>query len=186
MHEIGHESTESESVTAGAAEIMSDCAVDGEGRPAVAASRVCLLGKNRLTYTLGALYRLKKGNGYPPGSVIEKLKALGLFHARSRRKPRDATSKTISTVVTARRRRRRSPSPSASHLMELPKLPCLFSALYVTEESCPYHDLSCPRSSSPASPFSRAGAEASGWLWAACWTGAAITGRPSTVPATTQ
>ena len=51
-------------------------------------------------YSLAQLYRLKKGNGYPEGSVCEKLKSLGIFHARSKNKNRP---KHIPTIVTTRR-----------------------------------------------------------------------------------
>ena len=52
-------------------------------------------------YSLAQLYRLKRGNGYPDSSVCEKLKSLGIFHARSKKKRRP---KQIPTIVTTKRR----------------------------------------------------------------------------------
>lgn len=71
-----------------------------------------------LTYTRGALLRLRKGNGYPDGSVIVKLKALNLFHARSHKKRRPASK----DMETKKKLKEKPPSIPPHHAEETPPL----------------------------------------------------------------
>ena len=72
-------------------------------------------------YSLAQLYSLKNGNGYPEGSVCEKLKALNLFHARSRKKTRPAIN-NIETIISTKRRNRQPPLTRPPNVKEVPRV----------------------------------------------------------------
>ena len=74
-----------------------------------------------LKYSLTALYKLKRGCGYPDSAVIVKLKELNIFHARSRRKKR--TPKPIPTIITENRKPKEpSQPPAQNQCTEVPRL----------------------------------------------------------------